>query len=50
MCPEAGETGGFDTTVLGADSHPDGLTRNRDLNAAERVELQTLIDSGRGRG
>lgn len=41
---------GSTTTVIGADPHPDGLPRNRDLNAGEREELATLIASGYGRG
>lgn len=41
---------GSTTTVVGAEPHPDGLTRHRDLNPAEQAELQRLIDAGRGRG
>ena len=41
---------GSTTTVIGADAHPDGLPRNRELNGAEREELATLIASGHGRG
>jgi hypothetical protein len=37
------------TTVIGADSHPDGLVRHRDLDASESAELAALIASGRGR-
>jgi hypothetical protein len=41
---------GTTTTVVAAESHPDGLPRHRDLDAGERAELAALLNSGRGRG